>query len=129
MGSPALKAHLAHGDTPGVCAGGGGGATTTPDTTPPVISGVSATSTTASTTSVVWSTNELADSKVWYGTTTPVVLALPTLSASSAILVINHNIGLFGLSASTTHYYVVESKDASTNTATSSEQSFLTPSQ
>ncbi len=121
----ALGAHLAHGDTVGVCAGSG--ATTTPptDTTAPAISALSITpaSTTAT---VIWTTNESASSRVWYGTSTPLTIANPTLSVFNSTLTLAHSLSLSGLTASTTYYVVVESKDAAGNTATSSQSSFVT---
>lgn len=122
---PALGAHLAHGDTVGVCAGSS--ATTTPptDTTAPTISALSVTP--ASTTAQVsWTTNESASSRVWYGTSTPLTLASPTASIFNSALVLAHSLSLTGLTASTTYYVVVESKDAAGNTATSSGSSFVT---
>lgn len=99
--------------------------TATPDTTAPVISGVAATSTTATGSSIAWSTNEPASSKLYYGTTTPLVLGT-ALSIFNPSLTTNHSVALSGVTASTTHYYVIESKDATGNTATSTENSFVT---
>lgn len=95
------------------------------DTTAPVISGVSAGSLASTTAAINWSTNEAATSKVYYGTTTPLNLG-SALTVSNLSLVTNHSQGLSGLTASTTYYYVVESKDAANNTATSTESSFST---
>jgi len=103
--------------------------TTTPDTTAPVISDLMATSTTATSTRIIWVTNETADSKVWYSTSTLFTIATSTPMASSSALVLNHDIPIFNLNASTTYYYLVTSADASANTATSTEQSFTTLSQ
>lgn len=107
-------------------------ATTTPpvpppaaDTTAPIISGVSISALTSTSAAVNWTTNEAATSKVYYGTTTPLNLASAG-TASSAVLSTSHSIPLSGLVASTTHYYVLESKDAANNTATSTEQNFVT---
>lgn len=100
-------------------------ASTTVDTVAPVISGVSTSNLLATTTNVVWTTNELSTSKVWFGTSTPLVLASSTL-VSSALLVTNHALSLSGLATSTAYYYVVVSSDASGNTATSSQNSFVT---
>lgn len=97
----------------------------TPDTTAPVISGIQATSTTATGTTLTWTTNESASGKVYYGTTTPLALG-SALSIFDPAFVTNHSIALSGLTASTTHYYVIESKDAAGNTATSTESSFAT---
>jgi len=104
-------------------------ATSTPDTTAPVISDVVATSTTATTTQIKWLTNEKANSKVWYSTSTPVVTTTSTAAVSSPDYVLNHSIALSGLTASTTYYYLVTSTDKSGNTTTSAEKSFTTLSQ
>lgn len=91
------------------------------DTTAPVISSLSVSSTTVS-----WTTDEAATSRVWYATTTPVSVDTASVK-SNANLVTNHSITLDGINASTTVYYIVSSTDDSGNTATSSEQSFMTP--
>ncbi len=101
-------------------------ATTTPDVIPPIISAISATSTTVTSTRIVWTTNEKADSKVWYGTSTPLLISTSTPMVSSTNLVLNHDLLLSNLNASTTYYYRVTSADASGNTATSTEKFFLT---
>lgn len=100
--------------------------TTTLDVIPPVISGLNATTTTASSSRIVWLTNEKSDSKIWYSTSTPLVIATSTPMVSSSSLVLSHDLLLSGLNASTTYYYKVTSADAASNTATSSEQSFQT---
>lgn len=125
VGIAAFAAHLLHGDTLGACEGGGT-ATTTPDTTAPTISAIATSSITASTSVIMWTTNEPSNSTIWYGTTSPIIASSPTLSSTDVSLVTAHNIMLSGLSASTTQYFVVESKDAAGNSATSSTQSFLT---
>lgn len=95
------------------------------DTTAPVISGVSAVDIATSSASIIWDTDEMADSKVNYALTSPVSTATTT-DVSADTDVESHSIGLTGLSASTTYYYIVESSDPSGNTSTSSEQSFGT---
>lgn len=128
IAAPALNAHLAHGDSLGSCANAGDGSTgtSTPDIIAPVLSNISASSTASTTTHIVWTTNEPATSKVWYGALSP----LDTASASfvtSAILTANHDLVISsGLFASTTYYYIVGSKDANNNMATSSQYSFIT---
>jgi len=122
----ALSAHLAHGDILGECGSTTPPVTTTPDTTPPIISNLTATSTSSTTVSVTWNTNETATSKVWYSTTTPLVLDTASM-VSSASLITSHDVSLTNLPASTTHYFIAVSSDASENTATSSESSFATP--
>lgn len=100
-------------------------ATTTPDRTAPIISGVSATNVTSSSENIVWTTNEFAKSKVYYGTNS--VLDLSTAnSLVDNTFVLSHNVGLSGLVASTTYYYVVSSADASGNVATSTQAFFNT---
>lgn len=105
-------------------------ATSTPpaDTTAPVISGINATSTTATSTNIVWTTNELSDGKIWYGTST-LISATGTPSVSTSTLSISHQFEFLNLIASTTYHYIVGSTDAAGNTAFSSEQSFTTLSQ
>ena len=98
----------------------------TADTTAPVISSVAADNIAATSARIRWTTNESADSTVWYSTTTPLTAASPTPSASSSSLVTSHELNLSGLTASTTYYYAVRSKDAANNAAASSEFSFAT---
>ena len=94
------------------------------DTTAPIISGVGITpaSTTAT---ILWTTNEVATTKVYYGTVTPLATS-SALTVSNTTLVTSHSAGLTGLTASTTYYMIVESKDAANNTSVSSEVSFTT---
>ncbi len=98
---------------------------TTADIAAPVISGVAASNLLATTTNIVWTTNEKSNSKVWFSTTTPLDLNLPA-SVSSSEKVKGHNLLLSGLATSTTYYYVVGSSDERGNTATSSQNSFVT---
>jgi len=95
------------------------------DTTAPVISLVSFSGITQTGAAVNWITNEAATSKVYFGTGSPLNLATASTNTNSS-LVLNHSLALSGLSATTTYYVVVESRDASGNTATSSQQSFVT---
>lgn len=96
----------------------GGG---TPDTTPPVISGVKATDITHNSATIVWTTDEAADSKVEYGLDTSY-----GSTVTDTAMVTSHSIGLTGLSASTTYHYRVSSTDAAGNTATSADYTFTT---
>ncbi|MEK7133545.1 MAG: fibronectin type III domain-containing protein [Patescibacteria group bacterium] len=95
------------------------------DTTAPIISGTSVSAIASTSATVSWTTNEAANSKVYYATTSPVDLG-SALSVSNGTLVTSHSLGLTGLTASTTYYYVLESKDAANNTATTSTASFVT---
>jgi peptidoglycan hydrolase-like protein with peptidoglycan-binding domain len=124
VGIAALAAHLIHGDNIGTCGGSTG--TTTPDTLAPTLSAIVAGSISSTTAQISWTTNENSSSRVWYGTSSPLTLASPTSSVFNSTLVVAHSLSLSGLSASTTYYIVVESKDAAGNTATSSGSSFVT---
>ena len=92
-----------------------------PDTTPPVISAVAASGISDTSATITWTTDENSDSVVEYGTTTSY-----GFTASSASMVVNHSVGLSGLSASTLYRYRVKSKDAANNTATSGDFTFTT---
>ncbi|MGI8965460.1 MAG: GH25 family lysozyme, partial [Limisphaerales bacterium] len=91
------------------------------DTTPPVISGVAASAINDTSATITWSTDENSDSAVDYGTTITY-----GFTASSPSMVLNHSIGLTGLSASTLYHYRVKSKDAANNLATSGDFTFTT---
>lgn len=97
----------------------------TVNTVPPVISGVFVSHSSTSTADIVWTTNELATSKVYFGTSTPVNLAAAQIAADPSF-VLNHSIHLSGLNASTTYFFVAESADMSNNIARSAEMSFTT---
>lgn len=101
--------------------------TSVPDTTPPIISSILST---ASSTSamITWMTNEPATGKVYYSLTSPVDLS-SALNKAETAPTLNHSLSLTSLTASSTYYFIVESKDGSNNTATSSQQSFITLSQ
>ncbi len=94
------------------------------DTTAPVISAISITPSTT-TAQVMWTTNESANSKIYYGTSTPLVLGTAN-SVTDGASVTSHSLGLTSLMASTTYYIVLESRDAANNPGTSSETSFTT---
>ncbi len=99
-----------------------------PDVTAPVITSLLATPG-SSTTTVSWTTDELATSKVFYSTASPVdVGATTTPFILNGSLVTSHSIQVTGLSTSTLYYFKVQSADASVNTATSGEVSTTTMS-
>jgi len=99
------------------------------DNLAPIISEISAIDTTSTSTTITWVTNELSDSKVWYDTSTPLVISSSTPTKSSSKLVLNHRIALFDLVPDSTYYYLVSSADAVGNATTSSEQLFHTLSE
>ncbi|MBN2056924.1 hypothetical protein JW905_18505, partial [bacterium] len=82
----------------------------TGDCEAPLISGVSFTNVLDSTATINWTTNELSDSVVYYGLTTP-----PAMTASVAGWVTNHSVELTGLDSCAKYYFAVSSMDASGN--------------
>ncbi len=93
------------------------------DTSAPVISGISVTALNSTSATIIWTTNEDANSVLEYGIN-------PSLgqSKTSSVMTISHSIGLTGLVPNTTYYYKVKSTDASGNTGSSPTLSFTTPS-
>ena len=99
--------------------------TGTPDTAAPLLSSILFSGISSTTATVSWTTNELAFSKVYFATSSPLNIGTAfTLSNASSAL--NHSFTLSGLTASSTYYVILESKDALNNVGTSSQQSFLT---
>jgi hypothetical protein len=96
--------------------------TTTPDTTPPVISAVQATSIGSTAATITWTTNEIADTQVDYGTTT----AYGSSTTLDTTAVTSHSQTLNGLSSSTLYHYRVKSRDPSSNLSTSGDFTFTT---
>jgi len=96
------------------------------DTTNPVISNIQTLSG-ATTGTVSWTTNEPSTGIIYYSTVTPLdVNAGTTLSVSNTSLTTNHSLVLPGLTSGNTYRFIVKSADASSNTAISSEHSFIT---
>ncbi|MFA6608307.1 MAG: peptidoglycan-binding protein [Candidatus Paceibacterota bacterium] len=106
-----------------------GGTTTPPKTGDYVIPVISSLSYSASTTfaNISWTTNEFSTTKVYFGTTSPVVISTSTLIQVPGLF-LSHSISLTGLTSSTTYYLVAMSTDSSGNTASSSQISFTTTS-
>ncbi|MEM4728595.1 MAG: fibronectin type III domain-containing protein [Thermoplasmata archaeon] len=93
-----------------------------PDTRPPVISGLTVSGVSDTRAVVLWSTDELADSEVEYGTDT-----FYGLRASDPSLTTIHSVVLQGLRPSTEYHLRVKSTDASGNgPAVSGDVSFWT---
>ncbi len=81
------------------------------DCSGPVISGVNTQNITGNSAQVLWTTDELSNSRVIYDTAFP-----PSAStASNAAVVVNHQVGLAGLNPCTTYYYYVSSTDTAGN--------------
>ena len=93
------------------------------DVTPPVISALSSTSTEATTT-IQWSTNELASTQITFGPTA--TYSSTTALADLAPRVLSHVWTLNPLPSCTTYHFAVISSDASGNTSTSTDNVFTT---
>lgn len=98
-----------------------GTASTTIDTIPPIISSVSASNVTQTEATITWSTNELADSLVQYGTSQ----SYGQISQNTSLTTI-HILNITGLSANTLYHYQVKSKDGSGNEGSSNDNTFTT---
>ena len=95
---------------------------TTSDSIGPVISNVDANFISDSSAVIDWDTDELASSKVAYGT----LSGTYDNSTSTTGYTTAHRVSVAGLDNSTIYYYVVVSKDQSNNITTSTEDSFTT---
>jgi hypothetical protein len=90
--------------------------------TPPAVSNVAFWGVTSSGVIISWSTNEMSNTAVAYGTTT----ALGQLTPVQTALTDSHGVTLTGLAASTTYYFVAQSADSGGNTGYSTIYSFTT---
>ena len=93
-----------------------------PDTTPPVISSVAASSITSSGATIMWTTDEAADSAVEYGVT----MSYGSTTLLDTSLVTTHTVTLSSLTSGTLQHYRVKSKDAAGNQAPSGDFTFTT---
>lgn len=111
-----------------VALGGGGGGGTPPgesgcgDSTDPAISSIVVSGITESSATVSWSTDEGADSRVDYGTTSSYEVGTETDTSLST----SHSIVLSGLSEGTDYHVRVRSADLCANETSSSDQTFTT---
>ncbi len=97
--------------------------TTTPtDSTPAVISAVSSGSITTSGATVIWTTNEPADSQVEFGTST----SYGSTTTVNSSLLLSHSVALTGLTPATTYHYRVISVDRGGNVSRSADFTFAT---
>ncbi len=98
------------------------------DTAPKIIGNVGLTIG-SKTATITWTTDEAADSEVYYSTSTPVdVDANNTDHVSNGSRVKSHSINLSGLGAGTHYHFKIKSSDASGNSVTSSVFTFTTSS-
>jgi peroxiredoxin len=91
------------------------------DTGAPSISSIAAGSLTKTSATITWTTNELADSFVEYGTDTSYGAI-----AGQEDSVTNHSVVLTGLTPGTTYHFRVKSTDGNDNQTTSSDNTFTT---
>jgi|GEM_PF-3390917 len=92
-----------------------------PDSTPPVISSVTATGINYNGATILWGTNEPANSTVNYGLTTAY-----GQSAGDAAYVYAHQVTLNGLLPDTIYHFRVRSRDGAGNESVSGDYSFRT---
>jgi len=96
------------------------------DDTPPIISGIAATNLRFNRATIVWTTDELSNSTLHWGLTTP-----PLNVVSSARFVTSHALTISGLTENTTYNYSVQSTDLAGNLAVDDNNSafyqFTTP--
>lgn len=96
------------------------------DTTAPVISNVLV-APGVSTTTVTWTTNELATSKLFYSTVNPLEIgATTTVTVLDGSLVTSHSVSVSSLASSTVYYFKIQSSDSSGNMTTSDQFSATT---
>ena len=92
------------------------------DQTPPAISNIGAESITVNSATIVWTTDEIANSQVEYGTTE----SYGMITTLDATLNINHVVTLSGLAANTVYHFRILSADGSDNKITSADYQFST---
>ena len=97
--------------------------TTGQDMTPPSVTDISVPIITATQAAVIWKTNEPADGKVMYGTTSGSYTDSTELITTK---ITDHIAAISNLAEATTYYYVVMSSDQKGNSTTTPEQSFKT---
>ncbi len=93
-----------------------------PDTVPPAITAVSSGNLSETGVTITWTTDEVADTQIEYGTTT----SYGSFTALDTGLVTAHSQNITGLSAGTTYHFRVLSKDIANNLATSGDNTFTT---
>ncbi|HRN96211.1 MAG TPA: PA14 domain-containing protein [Candidatus Levybacteria bacterium] len=94
------------------------------DRTAPIISNLSADVQSSTSAIITWTTNEQASTRVSYGITDS--YGITTSVTDTSPRVTSHSRTITDLISCTTYYYRVTSTDATTNTTTSSGQTFMT---
>jgi len=93
------------------------------DYIPPLLSPALVQINSSSEVTIFWTTDEPTTSQIQYGTT-------PSYGQSTTLdnnLVLNHQVAISGLSPNTSYHYQFQSSDASGNSASSSDNTFVTP--
>jgi uncharacterized protein (TIGR03790 family) len=93
------------------------------DITSPVITEITSSASTTTST-ITWTTDEEASSKIYYGLTTD--YGTYTTEEDTDTRVTDHSVEIESLDSCTTYHYQVISTDASSNTTTSTDNSFIT---
>jgi hypothetical protein len=96
------------------------------DTTAPVISALGGSGSTATGITLSWSTSELADGRVDYGTSSAYGLSSALVDAAPN-LTKTHRVTLMGLAPRTVYHFRITSRDAAGNAAASNDHVFSTP--
>ncbi len=96
-----------------------------PDITPPVISAVVSTNVLSDSATVSWTTNEVSDTQVEYGTTT----SYGSMTPLNSLFVTSHSASIGGLQPNTLYHYRVRSRDRAGNLAVSTDFTFTTQAQ
>ncbi|MDB5265693.1 MAG: baaA1 [Parcubacteria group bacterium] len=92
--------------------------------TPPAISAISVGSIATTSATVAWTTDVLGSSRVSYGPTS--TYSASTTQTDTSPRVMSHSVALANLVSCSTYHYQVDSIGASSNEATSSDQTFTT---
>jgi hypothetical protein len=97
--------------------------TATPtDSTPAIVSAVTSSGVTTTTANISWTTNEPADTKVEYGTST----SYGSITPVNPAMTLSHNVALSSLLPATTYHYRVISVDRGGNVTQSADFTFVT---
>jgi hypothetical protein len=95
-----------------------------PDVTAPIISNLATSSLATTSATIAWTTNEVSSTRLWYSADT--AYASSTDETNTGTRVMSHSVSLSDLVGCTLYHYRAVSRDASANSATSTDASFTT---